>query len=153
MDNFIRSAKLWTPKTSAHFRNACGFFGRFDKFRIRIFIFPIHILCCCAPIRTGTVGTKIQSATVTPRNNLLSVQFVPQTGKLLLCGTDRAFFRLVPTNSKPIFVFLCCDRKDSAETVRVHHHFNRFVRIFATDLHNCLFFMFREPARSVGLFP
>ena len=73
VDNLIRTAELRPSKTAAHFRNTLGLLRGFDKFRIGIFVFPVHILCCAAPIRTGITGTKIRGVNrYTTAQNVLS---------------------------------------------------------------------------------
>ena len=41
--NLIRTAKLRTSKTAAHFRNTLGLLRGFDNFRVCIFILSVHI--------------------------------------------------------------------------------------------------------------
>ena len=84
VDNLIRTAELRPSKTAAHFRNTLGLLRGFDKFRIGIFVFPVHILCCAAPIRTGITGTKIRGVAITPWRNFFYcvISRIAETTKL-----------------------------------------------------------------------
>ncbi len=53
VDNLIRTAELRPSKAAAHFRNTLGLLRGFDKFRIGIFVFPIHIFWLRRPDSNG----------------------------------------------------------------------------------------------------
>lgn len=125
VDNLIRTAELRPSKTAAHFRNTLGSLRGFDKFRIGIFVFPVHILCCAAPIRTGNTSAKNLGVAVTPRRKIL----LCKTKRLSVCyllhiGVFRAAFE---RDNKSKSVIGCIVRNDLAGIFNTgFNHFRNF---------------------------